>query len=282
MHAMDASSASRLRRISSRQHPLVKELRHAFASGERTAEGLCAIEGVRIIEEAIRAGLRFAAVFFSESAENRAAKLLPQIGAHVETLVLPDNVFASAVATETPQGVAALVRVKEFDLAAVLRASEPLIVVAAGLQDPGNLGTIVRSAEAFGAAGVLLAEKTVGQFNPKTVRASAGSVFRLPIVAVELSQAIAALRERSVRLLATSSHKGTPADEATLTGAVALFIGNEGAGLPRSAMSEMDETVVIPHSTRVESLNAGVATSVLLYEAARQRRSAATNRAGDR
>ena len=224
----------------------------------------------------IEPGLRFAAVFFSESAESRAAKLLPQIGAHVETLILPDNVFASAVATETPQGVAALVRVKAFDLAGVLRVPQPLIVVAAGLQDPGNLGTIIRSAEAFGAAGVLLAERTVGQFNPKVVRASAGSVFRLPIVNVALDDAVAALRERGVRLLATSSHKGTPADEAAFTGAVALFIGNEGAGLPRSAMSAMDEVVMIPHSERVESLNAGVATSVLLYEAARQRNRSAS------
>jgi TrmH family RNA methyltransferase len=120
---------------------------------------------------------------------------------------------------------------------------------------------------------VLLAEGTVSAFNPKVVRASAGSLFRLPAVRVELRPTLEVLRGCGVRLLATSSHKGTPADQAALTGSMALFIGNEGAGLPRDILRQMDNTVAIPHSARVESLNAGVAASILLYEAARQRRS---------
>ncbi|HEV8525774.1 MAG TPA: RNA methyltransferase substrate-binding domain-containing protein, partial [Terriglobales bacterium] len=140
----------RLRPVASRQNALVKELRRAFSSGDRTADGHCAIESVRILEEAIRSGLRFRAVFFRQSSQDVANRLLPQLGAHVETLILPDDVFASAVATETPQGVAALVKVKEFDLDDALRAPEPLMLVASGIQDPGNLGTMLRSAEAFG------------------------------------------------------------------------------------------------------------------------------------
>ncbi len=269
---MDRDLAERLRRVTSRQHPLVKELRAAFAHGELTPDGYCAIEGVRGIEEAIRAGLRFRAAVFSESAEERSARLLPQLSTHVDTLLLPDDVFASAVATETPQGVAALVKLREFSLDDVLRAADPLIVIAAGLQDPGNLGTIVRSAEAFGAAGLLLAEKTVRPFNPKAVRASAGSVFRLPIVNVALEAAVATLRERGVRLLATSSHKGTPIQDEDLHGAAAIVIGNEGAGLPKHLLANLDGILAIPHSDRVESLNAGIAASIVLYEASRQRR----------
>ncbi len=269
---MPSTERSRLRHISSAQNSLVKELRRAFSRGELTPDGHCAIEGLRIAEEAIRSGLRFRAVFFRESATGAADRLLPQIGAHVETLELPDAVFDSAVATETPQGVAALVKLKSFDLEDVLRPPEPLVLVAAGIQDPGNLGTILRSAEAFGASGMLVAEKTVSHLSPKVVRASAGSVFRLPVVSVPLNEALAKLREAGVRLVATSSHKGTPADEADLSGKLALFIGNEGAGLPREAMREMDESVAIPHSPKVESLNAGIAASILLYEAARQRR----------
>jgi len=263
----------RLRRVSSRQNPLVKDLRRAFQQGEPTAEGDAAIESVHLIEEAIRSGLRFRAVFFSQSAQSRAERLLPQLSTHVETVLLPDEVFQSAVATETPQGVAALVRLKQHQLDDVLAVAEPLLVVCAGLQDPGNLGTIVRSAEAFDAAGVLLGEGTVSPFNPKVVRAAAGSMFRLPVVRVELHSALDQLRERGVRLLATSSHKGTPLHEASLTGPVALFIGNEGAGLSRELLRQMEQTVAIPHSPRVESLNAGVAASIVLYEAARQRRS---------
>lgn len=264
----------RLRRVSSRQNPLIKDLRRAFQQGEPTDDGHAAIESVHLIEEAIRSGLRFRAVFFSHSGQARAERLLPQLSAHVETLLLPDDVFQSAVATETPQGVAALVRLKQHELSDVLAAPEPLVVVCAGVQDPGNLGTIIRSAEAFEAGGILLlGEGTVSPFNPKVVRASAGSIFRLPVIRLELRPALETLRERGLRLLATSSHKGTPVDEAALTGPVALFIGNEGAGLPREILRQIEETVVIPHSARVESLNAGVAASVILYEAARQRRS---------
>ena len=272
MADMPITSHERLRRVSSRQNALVKELRRAFARGERADDGSVAIESVRIVEEAVRSGLKFRAVLFRESSAELAERLLPQIAAGVETLVLPDDVFDSAVATESPQGVAALVRVKEHKLEDVLRAPEALVVVVAGVQDPGNLGTIVRSAEAFGAHGVLLAEKTVSAFHPKTVRASAGSLFRVPAVHVEMDVALAALQSRGLRLVATSSHKGTPLEEAGLTGAVALFIGSEGAGLPRGVLAKMDEVVAIRHSARVESLNAGVAASILLYEAARQRR----------
>lgn len=261
----------RLRRVTSRQNALVKDLRRAFTQNACTEDGYCAIESVRIIEEAIRSGLKFKALFVSESATERAARLLPQIGSHVETLLLPDDVFDSAVATESPQGVAALVRIKEFSLEAALSTTSPLLVCLAGVQDPGNLGTILRSAEAFGATGALLGEGTVSQFNPKTVRASAGSIFRLSVVRANLKEAMSQMREHGLRLVATSSHRGVPLYEAQLDGPLALFIGNEGAGLSKDLLNQMDQTVVIPHSPKVESLNAGVAGSILLYEIARQR-----------
>jgi TrmH family RNA methyltransferase len=153
------------------------------------------------------------------------------------------------------------------------------IVVLAGLQDPGNLGTILRSSEAFGSAGVVLGEGTVSPFNSKVVRASAGSVFRLPVIhgqgksaKSKLEEISEKLRAQGVRLIATSSHKGTPLDQADLKGSAAIFFGNEAAGLPREVMAKVDEVVVIPHTQQVESLNAGVAASIVLYEAARQRK----------
>jgi TrmH family RNA methyltransferase len=278
------SAQQRLRRVEGKHNPLVKQLRQAFSRAELTETGDCAVEGLRILEEAIRSGLRFSAVFFRESAQDRADRLLPQIGAQVDTLLLPDDLFDSVVPSETPQGVAALVRLKEFSLEDVMdRLQVGPIIVLAGLQDPGNLGTILRSAEAFGAAGVVLGEGTVSAFNSKVVRASAGSVFRLPIVhrkgsrhekseSLKLDDISEQLRNRGVRLIATSSHKGIVLDQADLNRANAIFFGNEGAGLPREVMARMDESIVIPHTTQVESLNAGVAASIVLYEAARQRK----------
>jgi len=276
------SAQHRLRRVEGRHNPLVKQLRQAFSRAELTEGGDCAIEGLRILEEAIRSGLRFSAVFFRESSQDRAERLLPQIGAQVETLLLPDKLFDSLVPSESPQGVAALLRLKEFSLDDVVekeRLQVGPIVVLAGLQDPGNLGTILRSSEAFGSAGVVLGEGTVSPFNSKVIRASAGSVFRMPVIhghgksgTMKLEEVSNKLRANGVRLIATSSHKGTSLNQADLKSAVAIFFGNEGAGLSREVMAKMDEVVAIPHTEQVESLNAGVAASIVLYEAARQRK----------
>ncbi len=264
---------ARLRRVEGRHNSLVKALRRAFHDGELTEDGYCAIEGIRIVEEATRSGLRFRAVFFSESAISRAERLLPQIAAHVETLLLPHKLFSEVIPSQTPQGVAALVKCKEFTLQAVLEKAHagPLLAIA-GVQDPGNLGTILRSAEAFGAGGVLLGEGTVSPFNSKVVRASSGSIFRMPLVRAKLAEIIPRMRELGIRMIATSSHKGTPLDEMEFSGPTAVFVGSEGMGLPRELIAQMDEVVAIPQAPQVDSLNAGVAASIVLYEMARKSR----------
>lgn len=261
--------SDRVRHITSRQNSQVKDLRRAFHHGELVS-GFCAIEGVRVVEEAIRSGLRFRAFFFAESAEQRAQKLLPQISNHAEIIALPDDVFSSAVSTETPQGVAALVRWPEFSIERVVSQPDPLLLGAIGIQDPGNLGTIIRSAEAFGAAGVVLGEKTVAPTNSKVIRASAGSIFRLPTIPVPPAE-LEALKNKPLRILATSSHKGEPIQNVDLTGGLTILVGSEGAGVPREYMNLADDFVRVPHSERVESLNAAIAASVILYEARRQR-----------
>ncbi|WP_041855701.1 TrmH family RNA methyltransferase [Candidatus Korobacter versatilis] len=268
---MDQSPNDRLRLITSRQNNAVKELRAAFHTGRPTDDGYSAVEGVHLLEEAIRSGLRFKTIFFSQAAEDRAGKLLPQIHSNVETLLLPDEVFSSAVLTESPQGVAALVKLKTFKLEDLLRAENPMLLGVAGVQDPGNLGTILRSAEAFGATGVLIGDKTASPWNPKVIRGSSGSVFRLPVVKVEWPAALEQLRAKGVQILATSSHKGEPLPEVDFTGPTIVLIGGEGAGVPRDVLASVDGTLAIPHSPKVESLNAGIAASIVMYEAARQR-----------
>jgi TrmH family RNA methyltransferase len=297
----------RLRPIASRQNSLVKELRKAFSQAAPASDGSVAIEGVKLVEEAIRSGLRLRAVFFSESARERANRLLPQLSQATETVLLPDDIFHSAVASDTPQGVAALVHPLVATLEDLFRPAAslapspqpeggqptggphlrpavgrkcgdeaalpatPLILGCAGLQDPGNLGTIIRSAEAFGASGVLTTEGTVSSANPKVARASAGSVFRLPVIKLPVNQILAALEENSIRLAVTSSHLGRPVHEIDLTLRTAIFIGSEGQGVPRILLDAADDAILIPHSPKVESLNAAIAASILLYEAQRQR-----------
>jgi RNA methyltransferase, TrmH family len=270
--ARTRDQADRLRPIAGRRNQRLKELRQAFRRAELTAEGECAMEGGKLLEEALRSGQHLESVFFSESARPLAEKFLPQINARTETLVLPNALFNSIVPSDAPQGVAALVKLKTCSATQLLdRSSNGPLVVAAGLQDPGNLGTILRSAEAFGAAGVFLTEGTVSVYNSKVLRGSAGSVFRLPFLRTSSAELIPLLRVRGVRLLATSSHLGTPLPRVSWALPLAIFIGNEGAGLSRELMREMDETVAIPHAPQVESLNAGVAASIVLYEAARKR-----------
>jgi len=271
--ARTRNHADRLRPVAGRHNQKLKELRQAFHRAELTPQGECAVEGVKLLEEALRSGQHLESVFFSESARPLAEKLLPQINSRTETLVLPNALFNSIVPSDAPQGVAALLKLGSFSATQLLdRSSQGPFVVAAGLQDPGNLGTILRSADAFGAAGVFLTEGTVSVYNSKVLRGSAGSIFRLPFLRISSAELIPILRAQRVRLLATSSHEGTPLPEISWTLPLAIFIGNEGAGLPRELTRAMDETLVIPQASQVESLNAGVAASIVLYEAARNRK----------
>jgi TrmH family RNA methyltransferase len=256
--------------ISSRANARVKQLRAAFQGNARLSGGMVAIEGDHLLEEALRSGMVLKTVFVSERRE--VPKIVPR---GVEVMRLTEEVFGSAVETQSPQGVAALLVPPVWVLDDVMGGSGKalLILIAVGLQDPGNLGTLVRSAEAFGAAGVLTTPGTVSAWNQKALRASVGSVFRVPVVAVPASE-IEVLKERGVRLIAAvgSGDAGVvEAREMDFTSACAVMIGNEGAGLGAEWMEMCDARVTIPCPGAVESLNAAVAGSLLLYEASRQR-----------
>ncbi|HVZ83046.1 MAG TPA: RNA methyltransferase, partial [Terracidiphilus sp.] len=181
--------------------------------------------------------------------------------------------------------VAALVRQPQWSWDNLLDAQVngwPLILVLASLQDPGNLGTILRSAEAFGARGVLALPGTVSAWNPKAVRASAGSVFRVPCLYAGADQAFSSLRRAGLRILATAVRDALPATGLRLTSPTALLIGNEGNGLPDDLAAQADGVITIPCPGAVESLNAAVAASILLYEASRQRGNGDPSRRGAR
>jgi len=261
-----------IRIVQSKQNTRLKELRRALSNPGRDESGLAGIEGPNLVEEALRAGVRIATVFGAQGSEKLIQRL--NLPPEIEVLMLPRELLDSALATETPQAIAALVEPPDWTWAHLLGAEKSaaaMIVVLAGLQDPGNLGTILRSAEAFGADGVVSLPGTVSAWNPKAVRASAGSVFRVPIVAASEVDAMARLREAGVRIIATTVYGAKPADIQILSEPIALLIGNEGQGVPADLISKADGVVTIPCPGPVESLNAAVATSVLLYEASRQR-----------
>lgn len=253
------------RRIESRQNARVKELRAGLQRGMRTRLGQIAIEGEHLVREAVRSGLKVQTLFLSRANEEL---LRDYPCGDAEVLLLSEEVFSSAASTEHPQGIAALIDPPEWRLDQMLHGV-PLLIIAAALQDPGNLGTLIRSAEAFGASGMILLPGTVSLWNAKTLRASSGSAFRLPTVTLQASDAFSALRGSGVRLLAMVAREGST--QMDLTGPLALMVGNEGAGLPEAWLAETDSRVTIRCPGPVESLNAAVAGSVLLYEAARQR-----------
>jgi TrmH family RNA methyltransferase len=268
-----------VRTVQSKDNARLKELRkalnapgrghHALAGG---VSGLVGIEGPNLIEEALRADLRIKAVFVADGSERLLETL--RVPHDVDTLLVAKKLLDSVLATETPQSIAALIEPPQWTWDHVLglhRRSIPLVVVLTGLQDPGNLGTILRSAEAFGATGVASLPGTVSAWNAKAVRASAGSVFRVPLLAVTEAECFEHLRKAGVKVFVSTSRGAKAADRIALAGPVALVIGNEGNGVLEEIARRADDRITIPCPGPVESLNAAVAASVLLYEASRQR-----------
>jgi TrmH family RNA methyltransferase len=258
--------------ITSTANPLLKDVRRAISRGGLTAQGWCVAETFHLLDEALRSDCDVKMALAAESVRAAAEERLARQPA-VKLTVLPDILFQSISATETSQGVIALVNPPAWNLEQLF-GTHALVVVLDGLQDPGNAGAIVRAAEAFGASGAIFLKGTVSPFNPKTLRASAGSLFRVPFVhGLSAELALAAFRQRDAHhFAAVPAHSGnaaTPISAVDLTANCGIVIGNEARGvseeLPASALR-----VSIP-TAGVESLNAAVAAGILLYEASRQR-----------
>ena len=249
--------------ITSHQNERVKQLRAAFAGLSRTNR--IAVEGPHLVAEALRSGASNPTLFLTESFD--PARLPISIPRAVERVLLSDEVFDRAVLTDSPQGIALL-----FTPAAQPpRSGTELVLVACALQDPGNFGTLIRSAEAFAATAILALKGTVSPWNQKVLRASAGSALRMPIALGASVDDVAELRRRGLRILAAVARNGSPYYAADLAAPCAILIGNEGAGLAPELLELADELLTIPIPGAVESLNAAVAGSLLLAEAARQR-----------
>jgi len=236
-------------------------VKHAIAKAELTAHGLAIAESFHLLEEAQRSGVHVEAVLAAERAADR-------VKTQSRLYVLDNKLFDRLASTETSQGVIALVRLPQWTFEDMLR--EPALIVAIdGVQDPGNCGAIIRCAEAFGASGVILLKNTANSFHPKTLRASAGSLFRIPFLNVCEKRVF----EQKTCILARFSAQigaSLKPDTADFTRPCVLIVGSEGRGVSPE-LTAISEPVSIP-TQNVESLNAAVAAGVILYEAQRQRR----------
>lgn len=256
--------------IEGRHNPLVKELRRAARSGELLSGGLVLLETARLIQDALDSGIRIEKVLISRGNARRTRDLIGKLPAGTAVYEVPSNVFETLTSTETSPGVLALARSPQWDERDLLTGAA-LLVVVAGVQDPGNLGAIIRAAEAFGATGMLLSQGTVSPYNAKAIRAAAGSLLRLPMLReLSVKEITALLSRHGVRLFTAVAEGGQPICSMDFAGPAAIAVGSEGAGLPKE-LAAAGEKFTIPIVPTAESLNVAAATAVALYEIARQR-----------
>jgi len=282
-------------RISSRQNAIVKRFRdlaraarsqgsaghgeHASRAGH-AAEVL--LDGEHLVQEALHCDIPVEIAAFSDkqlanalSPAGRIAEVVRKRGGRV--LTVSDQVLAAMSPVQHPSGVVAIGRARPADVRVVMAriTDVPLVLVLAGLQDPGNVGAIVRAAAAFGATGIVAIEGSANPFSWKALRGGMGGTFRLPIAArAVIGEVIAAASENDIRLVAAVPRGGTPLPSVDFTRPTAVVLGAEGAGVSQAVMSAIHETVTIPMQAPVESLNVAVAGALILYEAARQRQAA--------
>jgi TrmH family RNA methyltransferase len=262
--------------IRSRSNPLVRRLR----SLKDKSEGeLCLVEGPKLVREALSAGIEIVEIAAGPRWESAPSSqpLLSQLEARgLRVRLLADDILESLSEAETSQGLLALARRPLFHESALLSRGTALLVVAVGIQNPGNVGGLLRTAEAAGATGAYLTDGAADPLSWKALRGSMGSAFRLPHVrGGEAEGTLKRLRSQGIRTVATVASGGTPYASVRFEHPTALVFGSEGAGLPAELLRHADERVTIPLSPPVESLNVGVAAGILLFEAARQRQGGA-------
>jgi RNA methyltransferase, TrmH family len=249
------------------KNPLFKQVRRAVQKGSLTDDGFAIAEGFHLLEEALKSQAEIGSVIVSQSVKGAIQSHVK--GLKLRVVSVRDADFPALASTETPQGVISLVRPPAWTLDQLLRG-RTLVAVLDGIQDPGNAGAILRAAEAFGATGAAFLKGSVSPYNPKCMRASAGSVFRLPIAAaLDESLLLAALEKKRSVLYAAMPRADVLVSTANFKTSCAIVIGSEGRGVSQQ-LAEHATALRIP-TTGVESLNAAVAAGILFYEARRQR-----------
>jgi TrmH family RNA methyltransferase len=264
-----------MKTISSRQHPFVRACRLLAASPDPTGTRVL-LDGLHLLRDARAAGCEFEAVAVTDDELARGSDVAALVrdweaeGAQV--FVVTDAVLAAASPVRSPSGLVAIVKPRRTDFAAALQRRDALVVVGVNVQDPGNLGAILRAGEAGGATAALVAGTSAHPWGWKTMRGSMGSALRLPMAMMpSVPDALALLRGAGLRTIVAVPRGGREPDAIDWTGGVALLVGGEGSGLDEAVVAAADERVSVPMAMPVESLNVAVATALLVYAARRQR-----------
>ena len=261
-------------RLTGKDNQLLKTLRKLNRNPEKSSGGLMAIEGVRVLEEAENSVCEVDAAVITEGFgnESREKNLLERWRARgIRIFQVEEKLFASISAVRAPQGAMALVRVPQYILDEIPLKEHALILCACGIQDPGNLGTLIRTAAAAGVDMLLTATGTVSALNPKTVRASAGAFFSIPVIERLKTEKIFSYCERNnIRMYRTGVRAGIRHTQADMASSCAIFLGNEGAGVTEDVLARLP-VIHIPMSGNTESLNVAAAGAILMFEAVRQR-----------
>ena len=258
--------------ITSRQNPLVKRFRDA--SREPGRDGLVLLDGAHLLDEALASGTQVEVAAFAEpmTAATLADLASRARGAGIRVVSVSPSVLDAMSPVRQPSGVVTIATVHSSSLEAALERKSPLVLVLIGVQDPGNVGTLARTAEASGATAMVTMSGTASPFGWKALRASMGSALRLPIALdVPAATLLDQLRARGIRLIGAAARGGMPLHQGSLAGPSAILLGGEGAGLPPLLLAACDATITIPMKPPVESLNVAVAGALVLFEAARQR-----------
>ena len=262
-------------KIASRHNPLLKYLRDlALERSHRHASNLFLIEGKRFVEAALGAGVELNHLLVAEELADTPEfqALTGSCSSDVTIYSAPMSLIEKIAQTKNPQGVVATARMKSWDLASLTQAGRRLFLVMDDVTDPGNMGTMIRTADAAGFDGVILGPASVDLYNPKTLRATMGSIFHIPCVAAHsLEQALTLLKSAGIRLIATHLGATEMPYAIDLTRDAALIVGNEAHGVSPTSTQLADILVKIPMLGGAESLNASTAANILMYESVRQR-----------
>lgn len=260
-----------MKKITSADNERYKSLVKLGKKKHRDREGLYVIEGINLIEEAVKNGATLRSIYVREDFSEQ--DILDSISSYdADTYILSKSLFDSFADTETPQGIAAVAVKPSWTEEEFFEGTDNIIVLDR-LQDPGNIGTILRTADACGFTGAVIMKGTADLFSPKTVRATAGSLYRVKMLYVDTPQeALEILGSRGKKTVCTSPHVDTLYFDADLASDTALIIGNEAGGACDEFMAEADISITLPMEGTIESLNAAVAASVLMYDSVRQRR----------
>ena len=258
-----------MKEIKSRDNPKIREAARLKDNKYRQREQLFLIEGRTLFSEAVQRGQELLRIFVDK---DRAEQYLDEYrkSRKAEWIKVDSDLIKHICDTQTPQGIVAVARIPQWDLEALLPKAG-LLLYLDGLADPGNLGTILRTAWAFGVSGVMLGPGCVDPFNPKVVRSSMGAVFAVPVVLDVSAEALAQTKKSGYRLLASSLNAEFSLSMVDFNGAVVIIIGSEARGISSKILKLCDHSFKIPLFTEVDSLNAAVACGIIVYEAGRQR-----------